>query len=79
MIEMMANVWIKFAMTTIRNMMIIMANVKTMMNAYIRIMTVTLQQHAEGVDNNEFVVMTLKGITIWIWSNHDDDAKDNVD
>ena len=33
----------------------------------------------EDVDNNELVVMTLKGITIESLSNHDDDAKDNVD
>ena len=37
------------------------------------------KNHAEDVDNNELVVMTLKGITIGSWSNHDDDAKDNVD
>ena len=40
-------------------------------------MTVTMQQHAVGVDNNELLVMTLKGITIWSLSNHDDDAKDD--
>ena len=34
---------------------------------------------AEDVDNNELVVMTLKGITIGSLSNHDDDVKDNVD
>ena len=57
--------------------MTIMTNVKPRMNAYIRIMTVTMQQHAVGVDNNELLVMTLKGITIWSLSNHDDDAKDD--
>ena len=41
--------------------------------------TFNIKNHAENVDNNELVMMTLKGITIESLSNHDDDAKDNVD
>ena len=42
--------------------------------------TFNIKNHAENVDNNELVMMMLKGITIGSLSNHDDDdAKDNVD